>query len=84
MDETKGGHVREFGEDEQASEAILGAIAAVSNRPLLEFPPLQESIDIDSVNQLFEASATVRSLQFEYAEYEVTIEPGRVCVRERS
>lgn len=83
MTETEEGHVTEFGGEEQASEAVLRAIAVVSNRPLLELPPLQESIDVDSLNQLFDAPATSVSLQFEYDEYEVRIEPGRVRVSER-
>lgn len=83
MTETGESHVTEFGEEERASEAVLRAIAAVSNRPLLELPPLQESIDADSLNQLFDAPAASTSLQFEYDEYEVTVEPGRVRVSER-
>lgn len=83
MTEPKESHVRELGDEEQVSETVLRAIAAVSNRPLLERSPLQESIDVDSLNQLFDGSATSMSLQFEYEEYNVTVEPGRVRVSDR-
>jgi len=75
------GYERDFGAEEDASEAVLDAIAAVTNRPLLELPPLQESIDVDSLDCLFDASKTVHSLRFEYAGYEVLLEPDRVRVR---
>lgn len=82
-DTEENGRVCQLREQEHVSEVVLRAIAAVSNRPLLELSPLQESIDLDSLDRLFESSSTIGSLQFEYEGYEVTIEPERVRVHER-
>ncbi|MFB6196409.1 MAG: HalOD1 output domain-containing protein [Haloplanus sp.] len=76
-------HARYIGEAECTSEAVLRAVSAVSDRPLLELPPLQEFTDADALNRLFASSTTVESLRLTYAEYEVTVEPERVRVRER-
>jgi hypothetical protein len=75
----EGDYVRQLEDEEQASEAILRTVAAASDRPPLELPPLQQSVDVDDLDQLFATSSTIRSLRFEYVGYEVTIEPD--CVR---
>jgi Halobacterial output domain 1 len=69
-------------EDEHVSEAVLRAIAAVANRPILELPPLADSIDLDSLDRLFAASPP-GSLQFTYEGYRVTIEPSHVHIRKQ-
>lgn len=72
-------YVRDIEDRDQVSEAILRTVAAISDRPLLDLPPLQESVDVDALDQLFSSSDTIRSFQLEYAGYEVTVEPN--CIR---
>ncbi|WP_425604711.1 HalOD1 output domain-containing protein [Halobellus ordinarius] len=79
-DPNKSEYVVEIGEEENVSEAVLRAVEPLSDRPLLDLPPLQESIDVDSLDRLFETSESIDQLQFEYVEYEVTIEPESVRV----
>ncbi|WP_251341239.1 HalOD1 output domain-containing protein [Haloplanus halophilus] len=76
-------HVAPIGSDEAVSEAIVRALAAVSNRPPAELSPLARVVDPDAVDRLFARSATVESLRFSYEGYEVTVEPNRVRVRDR-
>jgi hypothetical protein len=76
-------HVRVIETNEPATRAVLGAVASVSGTPPLELPPLQEFIDADALNRLFVSSEDVKSLQFDYTGYEVTVEPTLVRVRER-
>jgi hypothetical protein len=76
-------YVVQIGEREHVSEAVLRAVGAVSDQPLLELPPLQESVDVDSLDRLFETSQSIDQLRFEYSEYEVAIEPASVRVSER-
>lgn len=71
-------YARRLEADECVSDAVLRTVAAVSDRPIVELPPLQESVDADSIDQLFASSRTIESLQFRYAGYEVTIEPERI------
>jgi hypothetical protein len=75
-------YVVEIGEEEYVSEAVLRAVEPLADRPLLDLPPLQESIDVDSLDRLFETSDSIDQLQFEYEKYEVTIEPESVRVSE--
>lgn len=77
-------HVRRVDADERSSEAVLRAISAATDRPMRELPPLQETLDMDALDQLFDSSATVELLRFEYAGFEVTVEPDRVSVHDRS
>ncbi len=74
--------VRQLGGEEQVSDVVLQAVADISNRSVLGLPPLQESIDVDALEELFDSSGTVQSLRFEYAGCEVTVEPNRVRVSE--
>lgn len=73
-------YARQLEAGESVSDAVLRTVAAVSDRPIVELPPLQESVDADSVDQLFASSRTVESLRFRYAGYRVTIEPERIRV----
>lgn len=76
-------HVSTVGPEERVSEVVLRSISAVSNRPLRELPPLQESVEMDALDQLFASSTSVELLRFEYEEFEVSVEPTRVTVRDR-
>lgn len=69
--------------EEPVSEVVLRTVAAVTGRPPLDLPPLQESQDVGALNRLFASSTAVESLQFEYAECDVTVEPDRIRVRDR-
>jgi hypothetical protein len=82
MDRT-GEHVRQRGEDESVSEDILEAVTAVADCSSLELPPLQKSIDVDSLNRLFTPPNQVQAVRFEYAGYEVTVEQERTRISER-
>jgi hypothetical protein len=74
-------HVRPIDDDELVSEAVLRTVAAVSGRPPLDLPPLQEFVDVDAVHLFFTSSPTAESLRFTYAEHDVLVEPPRVYVR---
>lgn len=76
-------YVTQLAEEERVSEGVLRAVAAVSNRPLLELPPLHESVDADALDRLFDPAPVNGRLQFEYAGYGVTVEPERIRVHER-
>lgn len=82
-DPNQGGCVVQVGKKEPVSEAVLRAVGAASDQSSLELPPLQESIDMDSLDRLFESSRSISQLQFAYSGYEVTIEPESVRVQER-
>lgn len=75
-------YICQIGEEESVTEAVLRAVASVSDRPVLELEPLHESIDTDSLDQLFASTTTTDSLQFRYEGYEVTVEPERVLIHE--
>jgi hypothetical protein len=77
-------YVWQRGEEESVSEGVLEAVTAVSDCSSLELPPLQESVDVDSLNRLFVPPRRVQTVQFEYAGYEVTVEPECIRVSERS
>lgn len=75
------GYARRLEDDESVSDAVLRTVAAVSDRPMADLPPLQASVDADSLNQLLASSRALESLQLRYAGYAVTIEPERIRVR---
>lgn len=70
-------------EDVAATEAVVRAVAAVSNKPVLELPPLAEAIDPDTLDQLFSSSTPPVSLEFEYDGYLVALDAETVRILER-
>lgn len=74
-------HVRPVDDGEHACEAVLRAVDVVSERSLLDLPPLQEFVDVDALNLLFSSPPTADALRFRYADYDVLVEPTRVHVR---
>ncbi len=66
---------------ESASEAVLRAVTTASNQPILDLPPLANSIDPDSLDQLFASSPAPDLLQFRYEAYLITVEPGHVRIQ---
>lgn len=75
-------YTSQIGDEESVAEAVVRTIASVSGRPVLELPPLQQSIDTDSLDMLFASSTTIDSLQFRYAGYQVVVEPESVRIWE--
>lgn len=80
MVESEYDHVRPV-DDASVSETVLRAVDAISDRSLLELPPLQEFVDVDALDLLFAPSTASGTLRFRYAEYDVLVEPARVHVR---
>lgn len=77
-------YMSEIGEREHVTcQAVVRAVAAVSNRPIMELPPLADSINPDSLDQLFASPPTPHSLQFSYAGCRVRVEPGQVRIHPR-
>ncbi|WP_436927610.1 HalOD1 output domain-containing protein [Halosimplex amylolyticum] len=72
----------QYGRDERVSDALLRVLTDVADRPVTELPPLQESIDVDSIDQAFTLSPEIESLTFEYAGYEIVVEPTQIQLRE--
>lgn len=69
-------------DDETPSDTVLRAVEAASERPVMDLPPLQDSIDVESLNRLF-VSSTVQSIQFEYYRLNVTVEQNQVTLEEQ-
>jgi len=67
-------HSRPLGDDEPVSEAVLDAVAVASEQSLVALPPLQDSVDMEFVDRLFDPSSTIRSVRFSYAGHEIVIE----------
>ena len=68
-------------EGEAVSYAVLRTVAAVSNQPILELPPLLKFINPDAIDRMFAASTVPESVRFDYNGYHVTVSDGNVCVR---
>ena len=69
-------------EETTATEAILGAIAEVNNTSPLEFPPLYESIDADTLDRVVEYGPDA-TIQFTYNGYHVTVQgSGHIILKE--
>lgn len=77
-------NVSTVGPEEPVSEVVLRSISVLSNRPIRELSPLQESVEMDALDQLFASSSSVELLRFEYEGFEVSVEPDRVTVYDRS
>ncbi|MFC6864447.1 HalOD1 output domain-containing protein [Halomicroarcula sp. GCM10025817] len=69
------------GGEERPSDVVLRNVASQKGCDVLELAPLQDAVDVKALNQLFE-SPGVERLEFVYEEFEVTVEPGRVHLRE--
>lgn len=59
---------------EELATDLLEQVANAKDADPLELPPLQEAVNPDAINKLFEHPEEHRlTLQFEYAECEVTV-----------
>lgn len=53
------------------SEQIVNAVAASSNTPPEELPPLFDTIDPDALDQLFHRRGTHGRIEFQYAGFQL-------------
>lgn len=71
-------------DDEPASEAVVRAVAAATNREALAIDPLYGTIETDALDSLFDADAATVSVTFPYAGCVVRVEDGCVVVHAES
>ncbi|WP_436932669.1 HalOD1 output domain-containing protein [Halosimplex halobium] len=57
-------------EDDEPTQAIIEAVAAVSNTPPDELPSLHAAVDPDAINQLLASESDVE-ISFDYAGYRI-------------
>lgn len=69
--------------EESVSDTLFRALAEGTEKPLDELPPLQESVDLDSIDRAFAASPEIESVTFGYAGYRVVVEPTQIHLRAR-
>jgi len=74
--------VKQVERTESVHETVLRAVSAATERSLIDLPPLQTTIDVNALNELFSSSETISSLQFQYGSFEITVEPDRVYLEE--
>lgn len=67
---------------ETASEAVLRAVQTVSEEQIIELPPLQDSVDVEALDQLIDSS-NVLSIEFGYHGLNVTVEQDRIALEEQ-
>ena len=74
----------ELDEDEQPSEAVVRAVAALTNRSSLDLEPLYDVIDPSHLNELFvetDHGAVSTELSFEFNGFDVTVTHDEIYVR---
>lgn len=61
---------------ESPMSAVVEAAAAATEQTVLELPPLQHTVDADSLNTMVEDSADTESIEvtFQYADLEITVD----------
>lgn len=61
---------------ESPMTAVVEAAAAATGRTVLELPPLQHTVDADSLNAMVEDSAGTEPTEvtFQYAELQITVD----------
>lgn len=57
--------------------AVLEAVGAASNTPVVELPPLNDAVDPEALDVLFSTPRTLDRAQFRYAGYLVTVHADR-------
>jgi hypothetical protein len=68
--------------DESILMDVLEAVATTADTPVDELPPLQETLDVQALVDLYTRStSTPDSLTFTYYGYRVTIEQDTIVVR---
>lgn len=70
-------------DDETPSEAIINALSTVTNDTELNAQPLYNSIDPESLDDLFSSPSTCYRVTFNHAGYRITAHrTGDICVKE--
>lgn len=59
---------------DQPSVAIVEAVAAVTNHPVTELPPLQRAIDTDALDTLLTGRTASVTISFQYADATVRVD----------
>lgn len=73
----------ELGLDETPAEAVITAVAAVTDQSSLAMEPLIETIDPDGLNTILDTSGEKESpvtLTFDYCECQVTATPDELQI----
>lgn len=65
--------------NERASIAVLRAVAAHSDTPILDLEPLYDSIDPEALDSLIE-NGSETYIHFDYQDFSVTVTSERVCI----
>lgn len=73
---------RQIDRTESVQQTVLRAVSAATEQPVAELTPLQTAIDVDAVDALTSPSKNLRSLQFQYMGFEITVRPEHVCIQE--
>lgn len=82
MNEGRGGfHVAHIEDGEHVSETVLRAVAALSDEPMVELPPIADTVDPDALDRLFASSKSPASLRFQYHGFTISIEGDAVRIR---
>ncbi|TKX79085.1 hypothetical protein EXE53_17720 [Halorubrum sp. SD626R] len=58
---------------DQPSMMIVEAVAAATNRPTTELPPLQKTLDVDALNTLLNGQPSSVTVSFRYADTTVSV-----------
>lgn len=74
------------GPDKTPSEAVIVAVAEVTDQSPAELPILNDTIDPGALNRLLDTTkdASSPTVTFEYSGYEVTVTPGNVRIEPSS
>jgi hypothetical protein len=70
------------GSGESPGDAVLRCVAAEKGCEVLDLAPLQDTIDVHALDQLFEAPG-VEALEFSYEGFDVSVEPDRIYLTEQ-
>lgn len=73
-------HVREY-DSIPASEAVVEAVATVTDRSLVEAPPLYDTLDPDALDAMVARGDSRVRVRFTYEDHDVTVTPDRVYVQ---
>lgn len=65
-------------DDESATEVVVSAVAIVANAELTDLPPLYETVDPESLNELFPPDTDVGAIRFDYDDYVVVVRADEV------
>lgn len=64
---------------DSVSSKIVQRVATLTEQDVIQLPPLYDTIDPDALDRLVqstETGKTILSIQFTYAEHQVTVEPN--------